>query len=245
MGPRHTFRAPNPARGRAPAEILSDLGHTLASVLERAEHPRDGEEEPPARMVQEVAQQMRRFVADLDEVTALASGSFRIEPAEEDASAILREAGQILEPLCAARAVRLRIEVPRPGAVLCERRRVLQVVSNLVGNALSWSQAGSSIDVEARADDEVRAMRFAVRDSGPGLPPEEVPHLFERASASPLPGACGSGLGLYVARRIVEAHGGRIWVESDPGRGSTFLFTLPSADDEGGRLSPEPAQRAA
>jgi signal transduction histidine kinase len=106
---------------------------------------------------------------------------------------------------------------------------VLQVLSNLVGNALKFAPHGGRVTVTAERDGAM--LRFAVRDTGPGIPPENLSRVFDRFWMKGAPGKQGTGLGLFIAKGIVEAHGGRIWVESEPGRGTRFDFTLPLAPE--------------
>ena len=123
--------------------------------------------------------------------------------------------------------VHLGLEVP--GAlppVLADRDRLLQVFSNLLGNALKFTPAGGEIRVGARVEDE--QVLFYVRDTGPGIPTELLAHIFDRFWQANRTDRRGAGLGLSIARGIVEAHGGRLQVESEPGRGSTFSFTVPA-----------------
>jgi CheY-like chemotaxis protein len=119
--------------------------------------------------------------------------------------------------------------------VLCDGGRVIQVLSNLVGNAIKFTPAGGAITV--RVETERGGARLSVGDNGPGIPEDKRTRIFDRYwQVEETPGK-GRGLGLYIARGIVEAHRGRIWVDSEPGRGTTFSFTLPGARRE-------PAQRA-
>ena len=111
-------------------------------------------------------------------------------------------------------------------SVLADRDRILQVLTNLVGNAAKFTPEGGTVAVNAKAlDGEVR---FCVSDTGPGIRAEEVSHIFDRFWQATRTASLGTGLGLPIARGIVEAHGGRIWVESEPGIGTTFYFTLPT-----------------
>jgi signal transduction histidine kinase len=109
--------------------------------------------------------------------------------------------------------------------------RVQQVISNLVGNAVKFTPAGGRVAIEAvEADGVVRVM---VRDTGQGIAKEELPHVFGQFWQAGRADRRGIGLGLAIAHGIIEAHGGQIWVESEPGQGSTFHFTLPVADRRG------------
>jgi signal transduction histidine kinase len=107
-----------------------------------------------------------------------------------------------------------------------DRERLLQVLSNLVGNALKFTPDGGEILVSASP--EASGTRFSVKDSGPGIPADAVPRLFERHWQAQRGGGGGLGLGLYIARNVVERHGGHIDVASRPGEGTTFTFTIPA-----------------
>jgi len=111
---------------------------------------------------------------------------------------------------------------------LADRERVLQVLSNLLGNALKFTPPGGRIRVDVERQDRMTA-RFTVADTGPGVLEQDAPHVFERYWKHETEGKKGTGLGLFIAKGIVDAHGGRIWVEGEPGRGATFRFTLPVA----------------
>jgi signal transduction histidine kinase len=125
------------------------------------------------------------------------------------------------------RRVVLRLEhtagVP---AVIGDEERLVQVLSNLLGNALRFSDGGDEVTVSARHSG--REVEIAVRDTGAGIPPSEMPRIFERYwTVRRQAPKGGTGLGLAIARGIVEAHGGRLWAESQLGKGSTFRFTVP------------------
>jgi signal transduction histidine kinase len=112
--------------------------------------------------------------------------------------------------------------------VEADRERMLQVLGNLLGNALKFTPPGGDIRVEVAPDAE-GTVAFRVQDAGPGIPPEDVPHLFDRYWQKS-GGREGAGLGLYIARGIIEAHGGTLSVDSRPGEGACFTFTLPRVD---------------
>jgi signal transduction histidine kinase len=107
----------------------------------------------------------------------------------------------------------------------CDRNRVLQVFGNIIGNAIKFCRPDDRITITAERDQD--HVRFCIADTGPGIEPELVARLFEPYHASPQDKRRTSGLGLYISKGIVEAHGGRIWVESELGRGTRFYFTLP------------------
>src|SRR5690606_39910793 len=113
--------------------------------------------------------------------------------------------------------------------VLADRERVLQVFSNLIGNALKFTGEAGRVMVEATA--QGAEVRFAVADTGVGIEPDALPHIFDRFWKAKREGGDGPGigLGLAICKGIVEAHGGRIWAESEPGNGTTVHFTLPTS----------------
>jgi signal transduction histidine kinase len=180
-----------------------------------------------AETVRRAADRMNRLIQDLLDIRRVESGRMVIEPRSEAVEAIVAEAMEMLRPLATAASLRLDCAIvgdcPRVSA---DPARILQVLSNLVGNAIKFTPRGGSvrISVERGADD----VRFAVSDTGPGIPPDQLPHIFGQFWQASRADRRGVGLGLAIAKGIVEAHGGRIWVESTVGEGSTFIFTLPA-----------------
>jgi signal transduction histidine kinase len=130
--------------------------------------------------------------------------------------------------------VRLERELPsEPFEIHCDRGRVLQVFGNLIGNAIKFTPEGGAIKL--RAEQRGEEALFSVADTGPGIAPDELPHVFDRYWQAKETACLGTGLGLSIAGGLVEAHGGRIWVESTPGQGATFFFTIPMADADEAR----------
>lgn len=182
----------------------------------------------PLEVILSSVDRMSRLIDDLLQAATIEAGKFTVEPTREEALPLLEEVLQALEPAATARAVHLQRAVPEVlPAIRCDRLRVIQVLSNLIGNALKFVREGGTIEVRAA----VRGgeLCFAVRDDGPGIGAEQMQHLFERYWKGPTEGHRGIGLGLFLSKGIVEAHGGRIWVESQVGVGSTFYFTIPIA----------------
>jgi signal transduction histidine kinase len=168
---------------------------------------------------------MNRLITDLLDLAKIRDGRVEIQASEEHASDLLVEATAQSTPLAEQRPVQLVNDGGPDGQVSCDRERVLQVFDNIVGNAIKFSSPGSTVRlaVETSADE----CTFAIRDTGPGIPEHQLPLLFDRFWTSPrVTGGGGTGLGLAIARGIVQAHGGRIWVESTPGQGTSFFFTL-------------------
>jgi signal transduction histidine kinase len=169
---------------------------------------------------------MDRLIRDLLDLSASDAGKLRVDMRSERLEPVLEEALVLFTTVAGEREISLGTGgVPLGREVRCDRERVLQVLSNLVGNAVRFAPRGGHVRIEVASSE--REVAIAVRDDGPGIPPEDLPHVFDRYWRRD--SRRGTGLGLAIARGIVEAHGGRIHVESAVGRGSTFTFTLPLA----------------
>jgi two-component system sensor histidine kinase BaeS len=174
-------------------------------------------------------QTLTRLVEDLRLLALADAGQLRLHIASLDLSAFLREIVEVHQLQAQEREVSLTLEMaPSLPPVQADRDRLAQVMGNLLGNALRYVSSGGHIHV--RAVDQGREVIVAVVDDGPGIPSQDLPHLFERfwrGDRARRRATGGSGLGLTIARSLVEAHGGRIWAESEKEQGSTFTFTLP------------------
>ncbi|HEU0053153.1 MAG TPA: HAMP domain-containing sensor histidine kinase, partial [Longimicrobium sp.] len=171
------------------------------------------------------AQQMASLIQDLVEVVAMEAGSRALVPERVEPEALLEGVAELYGEVAARQGIRLTARPASLPAVWADRGRLLQVFGNLLGNALKFTPAGGSVTLGGAA--QGGSVRFFVADSGPGIPPEHLPRVFDRFWQARRGERGGVGLGLAIARGIVEAHGGRIWVESAPGSGSTFFFTVP------------------
>jgi PAS domain S-box-containing protein len=173
------------------------------------------------------AQAMDRMIQDLLDVARIEAGQLRIDPWPSAPVDLVAEAIALMEPLADERGIRLAAAVVEACPVVrADRDRVLQVFSNLVGNALKFTPAGGTVTVGAAPEGEA-AVRFSVRDTGPGIAAEDVERLWEPFWQAEGPARrAGAGLGLPIARGIVEAHGGTVGVESQLGVGTMFWFTL-------------------
>lgn len=177
---------------------------------------------------------MNRLISDLLDLSKIREGRVELETRDEQTSDLLAEAREQSAPLAEQRPVRLVNAGGLHGIVICDRERVLQVFDNIVGNAIKFSVPGDTVRLSVECSPT--ECTFSVRDQGPGIPAEQLPLLFDRFWTSPrATGASGTGLGLAIARGIVEAHRGRIWVESTQGEGTSFFFTLPASP---GRVAP-------
>jgi signal transduction histidine kinase len=168
---------------------------------------------------------MRRLLEDLVDIAALEKGVLSIAPSLVDAHALFEEAKTMLAALVESKGLSLHWHSDEETIVWADRERILQVLGNLVGNAVKFTPAGGAIRVTASAD--VREMMVRVSDTGPGIREADQAHVFNRFFRGSRPSGHGAGLGLAIAQGLVHAHGGRIGVESAEGRGATFFFSLP------------------
>ncbi|MBC7702079.1 MAG: ATP-binding protein [Massilia sp.] len=142
------------------------------------------------------------------------------------------DADALLTPIAEAKQIALCF-TPVEGLVAhADQKRLYQVIANLVVNAVKFTPEGGRVDVAAELDSQSsgRLVRFSVTDNGAGMSEDHLSHIFERYWRVREANPKGTGLGLYIARGVVEAHGGTIWAESELGRGTTMYFTLPHAD---------------
>jgi len=170
------------------------------------------------------ADSMSRLVDDLLDVARIDAGSLRVIRTGCDARVLAQDALLAVQPLADQKGIALDARLPAAGALVhCDRHRILQVFANLLGNAVKFTQEGG-VRLEVSVED--REVCFSISDTGAGISPEHLPHLFERYWQAREGERSGAGLGLYIARRIVEAHGGRIWADSARGKGTRISFTL-------------------
>ncbi len=216
------------ARDEVLAVVSHDLKNPLEAVLLSAALLLRSPESPRVRhygeALQRSAARMDRLIRELLDLSRMEAGKFRIEVRPERLESIIEEALVVLAPLAAGKDIALATEGgPLDAEVPCDRERVLQVVSNLVGNALAFAPRGGHVTIRLALRE--RDAEVSVSDDGPGIPAGDLPHVFDRYWKSH--SRAGTGLGLAIARGIVDAHGGKIRVESRVGEGSTFAFTLP------------------
>ena len=180
---------------------------------------------------QRSAESMKRLVDDLLDAARIESGRFRLEPALQPLVPILEDAVDSARLAAQARRIRLELEAPAgEHLVRCDRQRLTQVLANLIGNAVKFSPEGARVALRLREEGEW--LRIDVRDWGPGIAEADLPQVFTRYWQAADTAHMGTGLGLFIARTIVESHGGRIGVESRLGEGSTFSVYLRRADGD-------------
>jgi PAS domain S-box-containing protein len=209
---------------RNPVAAVKMLSRTLLSAPAN-----DGARaQESIELISQAAEQMDALIRDLLDVNRMDAGKLVVSPLSVDPSTLLTDSLQTLRPLVAEKgiALDLQIETPLP-KVMADPDRIQQTLSNLVGNAIKFSPAGSKIVVVARR--EAGGVVISVVDNGKGIAPEQLPRVFDRNWQSSRTDRQGAGLGLAISKGIVEAHGGRIWIESKQSEGTTASFTLPFA----------------
>lgn len=216
--------------------MVTDVAHELRTPLSNIrgylEAMRDGvmpSDRQTLDSVHEEAVQLSRLVDDLQELSMAEAGQLKLDRSPTDLAEVVDRNLRASAAQATAKGVSLERDLP-PEMPLVEMDpgRIGQVLRNLISNALGHTSAGGKVTVGAyRMETEVQLW---VADTGSGILPEHLPHIFERfyrVDPSRTRSTGGSGIGLTISRQLVEAHGGRIWAESEPGSGSTFQFTLP------------------
>lgn len=228
------------ARERLTEIVSHDLRSPLTSValgldlLQRAALDLEGGERVARRVppMRTAIEHMKRLIADLLDFDRVRAGRLWIERAPVGVRALFAEAAELLRPLADEKGVMLSWAERAPDAeVQGDHGRLVQVLANLVGNAVKFTPAGGGIQVASARD--AGRLRITVCDSGPGIAPEFLPRVFERYAQQKRGDARGVGLGLAIARGIVEAHGGEIGIASELCKGTTVYFTLPLSAEAG------------
>jgi signal transduction histidine kinase len=215
--------------------VAHDLRNPLSGILMRCSLlletlPQDQAGSLVRRDVEAMRRSSHRMewlLRDLLAFAKIQSGGLPIERQPSDLADLLAEAIDSVAPLAGKRKVTVETQLLANVQVRCDRERFLQIFSNLIGNAIKFTKADGSIGI--RTEQRGAEVRFAISDDGPGIAADEQSRLFQRYWQKH-PRSGGIGLGLYVTRTLVEAHGGIIGVQSTPGAGSTFFFTLPVLD---------------
>ena len=213
------------------AIVSHDLKSPLSSINLSAGHLWQWTSDHKARRllenIQRSASRMSRLLLDLLDMARIGSGQFSIETDDCPVVGLLQEAAEMLEPAAEYRGRQLRVCIGVEDGLIvqCDRSRLLQVLENLLSNAIKFCRPGDTITLRAAPDPH--GVRIAVEDTGQGIPEEAIPHLFDPYWSGSEHRKLGAGLGLYISRGILDAHGARLTVESQVGEGSTFSFTLP------------------
>lgn len=232
MQTKEALRRAVAAREHVLGVVAHDLRNPLSVIQLQAQlllriSERRGDQKEALQSIHQQVKRMDRMIEDLLDVTRIEAGTLSLERAPVAPKALLEEVLQSHRPLAAEAALELR-RAAKPGLprVYADRGRIVQVLDNLIGNAIKFTRPGGRITVAAAAQDG--QVVFSVADTGVGLDAQAQRHVFDRLWQAGVDRR-GVGLGLAIAKAIVEAHGGRIWVESAAGAGSTFYFTVPAA----------------
>ena len=216
-------------------DVLTMVAHEMNNPLAAmtlngqllAEGAHDTESRETAEDVVRLAARMKRLLMDLLDGARIDAGILRVTPKQHDVGPFLEAVRLSYEPLFASRHLTFTVDSVAPRLVaLFDKDRIVQVLSNLLSNALKFTPAMGAVNLKASAHPD--GVEFTVRDTGSGIASEALPHVFERFWQAGTESRVGIGLGLYICKNIIEAHGGQIAVESARGSGATFRFTLPS-----------------
>lgn len=187
-------------------------------------------------MMERNAQSLIELVNDLLDASKLESGTMRLDLASINLRTLVDELCETMEPLAREKGIALEVRLP-PGVppVRADRTKFRRILVNLLSNAVKFTGKGGTVEVRAAlVEEEENRVRISISDTGVGIAPEDVERLFdkyEQARSRATRGEKGTGLGLYITKQLVELHGGEIEVKSEMGKGSTFSFTLPAAED--------------
>jgi signal transduction histidine kinase len=217
-------------------EMISIISHDLQSPLnviaisaERIQRRAPAENAPELRLMGEriarTAHRMGRLIGDLVDVSLVQSRGLQIKRSPQAVEPMVAEAVELLTPLAREKSIELRTALEPVPAVLCESDLIVRVLWNLISNSIKFTEAGGTVTVSARPVDA--EVCLVVQDTGVGIAEEQLPHIFERFWQAAKDHR-GAGLGLYICKGIVEAHGGQIGAKSERGVGTTIWFTLPA-----------------
>lgn len=220
-------------------QLIGDVAHELRTPLTVIKGTMEGlmdgvlpAENQTYQQIHQEVDRLQRLVADLQELSRVESGAVPLNLQPIPVERLVKTVTDRLGRLFTDKGVRLSTALPEHlPAVLGDEDRLIQVLVNIVGNALKYTPEGGQVEITARQ--QAGSVLLTVKDTGVGIAAEHLPHVFTRfyrVDKSRARASGGSGIGLTIARSIVEAHGGKIWVESaGSGKGSTFTFTLPVA----------------
>ncbi len=220
-------------------KLLTDVAHELRTPLSvikgNLEAILDGVYEPTDEnlsMVYDEVLLLERLINDLREVSLAEAGELRLDISRIDIEEIVLQSVGFFKPQAEEKRIEIKTDMaPRLPNIKGDQQRIRQVLHNLLSNAIRHTPEGGKIEVRVRTiASPNKEVSIAVADTGTGISPEDLPHVFERfyrGDPSRARESGGTGLGLVIAKELVEAHGGRIWIKSTPGRGTTVTFTLP------------------
>jgi len=215
------------SRERVMEIVAHDLRNPLGAIGMSAEallrKPAEGEDRRHVERILRATSRMNRLIGDLVDVSGIEHEALAMTRTREPVESILRETAEAFAPRAEQKHIALEVQSPPAElTIAADRARIVQLLGNLLANALKFTPEGGRVTV--RVSEEKPLVRFEVADTGPGIAAHDVPLIFEQYWKGD---GEGTGLGLFIARSIVEAHQGELWVKTAPGAGATFFFTLP------------------
>jgi light-regulated signal transduction histidine kinase (bacteriophytochrome) len=175
--------------------------------------------------IEKATTRMNNLLEDLLDTAKIEAGRYQLACVPLNVTSLLEEACGLLVSLAEAKDIELNCAVVPDLVIEADPERIFQVLSNLVGNAIKFTPKGGTISIDVVGDGQQAC--FSIRDSGVGIAPEHLPHIFQRYWSVKEGNPRGNGLGLYISKGIIEAHGGQLWAQSTPGHGSVLSFNLP------------------
>jgi signal transduction histidine kinase len=230
----HLAEEASRARDHLLAVVSHDLRNQLNAILMSIalllrKRPVGSEERRASRnmsIIQRAAQGMDHLIGDLLDVASIESGRMVLSLQPVEIGVLVQGAVELLDEQAASRSIRFTSTVEVSGLkVLCDRRRIQQALVNVIGNALKFTPTGGEVALRVNADGD--AVRFTVNDTGSGIEPDELAHVFDRFWRGSHATAAGTGLGLAIVKGVIERHGGTIRLESQVGVGTTVTITVP------------------
>jgi signal transduction histidine kinase len=225
------------AATRARDDVLAMVSHDLrnplstiymSSALMMDMSLPDDTRKQQVGIIHRTARRMMRLLEDLLDVSRMEAGGFSVTQAAQPVAGIIEDAMEMLQPVANEKGIAVITDVANGDTlVLVDKNRILQALTNLTGNAVKFTPQGGTVTIRTELNGQQAV--FSVSDTGPGIPGEQLPRVFDRFYQGGARSVEGAGLGLAIVRGIITAHGGEVWVESELGQGTTFHFTVPVA----------------
>jgi len=208
-------------------DLIGGIVMSATVLAKRAPQNEDGKNTlAETKRIERYAARMNRLIGDLVDVASIDAGKLAIAPAPQDLAIVIAEAEDTFRATASAKGILLETQTDAaPLLATIDHDRILQVLANLISNSLKFTPQGGKITI--CGESEAAGIRLSVVDTGSGIPDDALERIFDRFAQVGRNDRRGLGLGLYISRCIVEAHGGRIWAQSRPGAGTTILLTLP------------------
>ena len=210
---------------------LTAIKASADNMLDRLIGDLNGKQVGYLTRIKSNSDRLARLINDLLDLSTIEAGKIDLRPTNLPLVTLVKEAAESLRPVAAEKVINLTVMSADPGVIAwADRDKVIQVLMNLIGNALKFTPTGGKVTI-AVTKNSAAWMQISVTDTGPGIPAEEVNKVFGRfyqIGQAGIQKTQGTGLGLAISKALVEMHGGKIWVESEAGKGSTFSFTLPA-----------------